>query len=244
MLAALPEMVRGLRVKARRVPFPIGALSTGIRAIAGGGAGRREWLTARFAIAWARLAAALQVVEHGLSQRLAAALAAAANGARRSADSHCQHGKGKGLGDVGKADEDEPRPVVGLLSSRRPTAVSGFVVPVVVAPVKGRSGRPLAHIGEEVLEPVRTAPPLADGDPPTAVAVGATIRFGAIAIHHRAPRSIGRRELPGRMAVPRAESRCDLGAQATAGSDIAASKVGPGNVFFLSAVAADTPPRM
>ena len=45
-------------------------------------------------------------------------------------------------------------------------------------------------------------------------------------------------------AVPPAESRGDLSPQAAAGSDFAASEVTPLNAFFLSAVAADTPPRM
>jgi hypothetical protein len=41
-----------------------------------------------------------------------------------------------------------------LLMSRRPAAVAGFVVAVVVDAVEGLALGALAHVGEKVLEPV------------------------------------------------------------------------------------------
>src|ERR1700683_337350 len=82
-------------------------------------------------------------------------------------------------------------PILGLFLRRRPPTVARFVVAVVVDALDAVSIRPLAHVGEEVLEDL---PALADGDAGAAVML--VVRCPWVrraAFSHRLPRFVGRR---------------------------------------------------
>lgn len=80
--------------------------------------------------------------------------------------------------------------VLSLLRTRRPTAVSGLVIAVVVGvSVKFHSCRALSHIGEKVLE--RVDPPGTNLDPAIQVVSGNLLPFRPTALLHRVPCLVG-----------------------------------------------------
>jgi hypothetical protein len=75
-----------------------------------------------------------------------------------------------------------------LFSPCCPSAIAGFVIPVVVDAVKGEVGRPFTHIGKEVYE---VEPLFANCDTATSIVLP-DMAFGVGASsYHRSPRSIG-----------------------------------------------------
>lgn len=72
-------------------------------------------------------------------------------------------------------------PIIGLLGSRRPPAISRLVVARIVNPVKGRAGRARPHIGQKILE---LLPPVAKGNPaPSIVRINAAVGIAATDAH-------------------------------------------------------------
>jgi hypothetical protein len=81
--------------------------------------------------------------------------------------------------------------VVALLLLRRPPAIAGLVVAIVVWPaIQGRAARSLAHIREKVLE---IAPAVANCDATPFVVGECGIGWLSASGDHALPRTIGRR---------------------------------------------------
>src|SRR5262245_19364812 len=77
-----------------------------------------------------------------------------------------------------------------LLSARRPAAVAGLIVPVVVHALDGPARWPGPHVSHEAAEPALAQPVLADRDAAAAVAVPGDVGAARAALDHRAPRLV------------------------------------------------------
>lgn len=84
-----------------------------------------------------------------------------------------------------EAENTGRSPIIGLLLWSRPTAVTGFVVAVVVDAIKRMlRRRSKTHVGEEVLE---LQPPLSDLNAATAVAMVGLARYVSASLKHLRP---------------------------------------------------------
>lgn len=124
-----------------------------------------------------------------------------------------------------------PASVVRLNELRRPSAIAGLVVPVVVDAVETKPIRTGAHIGEEVLE---SAPRLMDGDASSAVPIVLLVSRTRTPINHRSPRVVGRRARHQMRAVAFAH-------ETTAGSGVTAAKLVAVHKLSSAAVALAIP---
>lgn len=133
------------------------------------------------------------------------------------------------------AELSHPSSVGGLLLAGCPSAISGFVVPVIVDSVDGQVARPRAHVGVEDSE---VQPPITDLDAAPAV-VRVVFVMGVLAASaHRRPDVVLSRP---RHAVRR-EARCaPLGHVAAAASGSPRSHVGLPGYNLLAAVASKPP---
>lgn len=126
-----------------------------------------------------------------------------------------------------------------LLGAGRPPAVSWLVVAVVVDPVNGIVGRrAAAHVGQEVGEGV--APPLADGNPTTAIVRKPRSGWAVATADHRTPAVPLWRQAPGNGTRPPAGGGF-FALKATAGLNVSRSQVMGKDDLFVAAVAATEP---
>lgn len=108
-----------------------------------------------------------------------------------------------------------PSPVHRLLAWRRPPAVAGFVVAIVVDAIDRMIGRTRTHVREEGF--VRFRPAFAHGNPASTVPRIALGRRSAAAIEQRAPDAIFTRPVPASgVAVCQGFNGPNLAAQAAA----------------------------
>lgn len=108
-----------------------------------------------------------------------------------------------------------PASVIRLNELCGPSAIAGFVVPVIVDAIEAKSIRTDAHVGEKILE---STPLLIDGDASPAVPVVLLVSRTRTPINHRSPRVVGRRARHQMRAVAFAH-------ETTAGSSVTAAKL-------------------
>ena len=96
--------------------------------------------------------------------------------------------------------------VSGLLFLGSPSAVSGFIIPIVVNSIQSHSARTLPHIGEEVCE---VCPSIANRYAPTTIPVVRNVVFVPAPHPHRRPALIGRSKTGAVSSVGAGGARAD-----------------------------------
>ena len=125
--------------------------------------------------------------------------------------------------------------IIGLFFWSSPAAVAGFVIPVVVDPIKGQSMRTFSHVCEKVNE---IEPAFADGNASTSVAIPLiVIRIEASSFHVR-PGNVRAGSFKS-VALPMSilSGRCSFALDATATGCSATQQIVADNGCFGSAVA-------
>jgi hypothetical protein len=86
-----------------------------------------------------------------------------------------------------EAPNSAPSAIVGLFFWRRPTAIAGLVISIVVDAVDSQTRRRLAHIGEKALE---LTPSFANSDASTAIAGKSNMMRVGATFEHSRPASV------------------------------------------------------